>query len=116
MMQYLPLILVFLLLLWQVYELHNDNFLPVSLLRQMIRWTLLMLLLALLLNMSVKKLALASEQDPFEHLEVQLEAETLTIQELFHFIKCFKQQLDPALKEECETEQLPYTIPFGTWK
>src|SRR6056300_14352 len=115
-MQYLPLIFPCLLLLWLVYAHHNDNSLLASLSKQMIRWIVLTLVLAQFLSMLAKKQASASEPVELEPLEVLSVAETRTIQELFHSIKCFKVRHDPALKAVCEMVPPPCTIQSGIWK
>ena len=110
------LMLVCLPLLWLALELHSGSLAHVYSSKRMIVWIALMLLLAVLLSMSAKKQALASEQEVFVPLEAQSETETLTIQELYLFTKCFKVRLDPVAKAECETEQLHCTIQSGIMK
>src|SRR5210317_1456364 len=110
------LILVSLLLLWQVLGHHSDSSHLAFLLRRTIALTLSMLLLLALLNMYLKKPVLASELARSEHSVVQSEVETLTIQELFRFIKCFRVRHDPVAKEECETELPPCIIQSGILK
>ena len=116
MMQYLPLILVFLLLLWQVYALHSVSFRHASLLRRMIAWTVSMLLLALLLSMSAKKLASESELAELEHSVHRSEAEMLIIPESFLSTKCFSQLQEAVVKAACETEPLHCIILSGILK
>ena len=116
MMLFQLLTLVCLLLLWQVLGRHSDSSHLAFSLRRTIALILSTLLLLALLNMFLKKPALASELEVSEHLEVESETEMLTIQELYLFTKCFKVRLDPVAKVECETEQPPCTTQFGTLK
>ena len=110
------LISLFLLQLWLAFAPLKDSSHLASLWKRMIALTALTLLLLVLSSMSVKKQVLASEQVVLEHLEVPSEVETLTIQELYLFTKCFKVRLDPVAKVVCETEQLRCTIPSGILK
>ena len=116
MMQYLPLISVFLLLSWQVLRTPQRQFSSCVLIETDDSLIVLMLLLALLLNMLAKKQALASEPVEFAPSAVPYVAETLTTPELYLFTKCFKAQLDPAAKVEYETERRRYIIRSGTLK
>ena len=116
MMQSVNLILACLLQLWLGFVHLKDNLVVVCLLKLATVLIVSMLLLVVSSSMSVKRQALASEQEASEHLVVQSAKETLTIQELFRSIKCSKVQQEVVVKEECATEPLPCTIPFGTWK
>ena len=110
------LTLVFLLLLWQALGHHSDSSQVAFLLRRTIVLIALMLLLVASSSMLAKKPALASEQELSVRLEAPSETETLTIQELYLFTKCFKVRLDPVAKAACEMEPLRCTIQSGIMK
>ena len=115
-MQLVILISVCLLLLWLALERRRGNFRPVYSLKLQTVWTVLMLLLAVSLSMYPKKQALALEQVVLEHSVVQSETEMLTIQGLFHSIKCSRLQHVPAVKAVCEMVPPHCTTQFGTTK
>src|SRR6056300_1564026 len=116
MTQFLPLIFLFLLLLWQVSGLLNDNSHPVSLSKQMTRWIVSMLLLLLLSSMLAKKQASASELDVLELLAAPSEVETPTILESSPFTRCSNPLPEAVVKAVCETEPLHCIILSGTLK
>ena len=79
-MQYLPLILVCLLLSWLALERRRGSFRPVYSLKLQTVWTVLMLLLAVSLSMYPRKQASELEQEVLGHWDHQLEMVMLITQ------------------------------------